>query len=504
MTDTSYEAAVAGASVIKPAVPSALPKAVRALEAPTPRPIEWLVDGIWPRGELGLFVGDGGAFKSTVALHFAAAIAGGYPVFDRYQVEQRPALIVSAEDSQDVVLMRLNALIAGHNWNRSKTLKEVYLLCDGDQSLGDVKWRMHFSAEVERIKPGFIVLDPWAELLGGDENSNTDVRPAVQFLRSVGRSVDASIAVVHHAGKAAPEKRIIDRIRGASALPHASRVIWFFDWQDTGVAVENIKQSRAPKVDPFVVQRTIDSLPSNRAQWTAARLTTVDRRAFELTRAERFVVEQLRLLPAGEFHTTGSLRAVAREIGHGIGNHDMNRAQQSLLAKGIVAYKQGKQNTRHWYLTPASEWSGPTGFEGNGTGIGPNAVGGNDRTEELSDAETESTPDLFGESESLPGSSGRLGQALEPGQKEPAEPAQSLPAGSKSLPPSLLGPPLGGSEGSGTGFQGRADSAGSNLPIEEDPEALLAEVDESLGRIEFDEAGEFENLRVSDDEDEAL
>lgn len=299
MTASSYEASVAAASVIPPAEPTTLPRAIRAIDAPPPQPIEWLIADLWPSREFGLLVGDGGAFKSTVALHLAGAVAAGARVFNRYQTAQGPALVVSAEDSQDVVMMRLEALVRGHGWPRRQTLSEIHVLCSDDPSLGSARWRMHLSAEVERVRPAFIVLDPWAELLGGDENSNTDARPAIKFVRSLARSVGAAVAAVHHAGKAGADRRPLDRIRGASALPSAARVIWFFDYQDDGVHVECLKLSRAPRTAPFVVRRQIEHALGNRAQWLSARLEVEDAKAFTASRAEQFVIEQLQLAPNG-------------------------------------------------------------------------------------------------------------------------------------------------------------------------------------------------------------
>lgn len=503
MTVLPYEAQVASASVDPAPEPTKLGRAIRAIEAPAPKPIEWLIKDLWPRNEIGLLVGDGGAFKSTVALHLAAAIAGGYPVFDRYPTVQRPVMIVSAEDSQDVVLMRLNALIAGQGWNRKRTLNETYLMCDGEQSLGDIRWKMHFSAEVERIQPGFIVLDPWAELLGGDENSNTDARPAIKFLRSVGRSVGASIAVVHHAGKATQEKRPLDRIRGASAVPSAARVIWFFDYQDTGVAVECIKMSRAPKPEAFIVGRKIEHEADNRAQWTSARLTMEDKKAFELSRAERFVVEQLQLSPPST-HTTTSLRTLAREVGRGLSQFDTQRAMSSLQAKNIIAFCEGKQNKRYWYLTPPSEWSGPKGSEGNGTGSGPESSGGNSRPEEPTETSIASNPDLFGEpaEEIRAGSSGSKKNLPEP-------------AGRFSGDHEACATPLKGVAGFDLAKNAPAGSAGSNLPAgsagspapgysEADVDSLLEDIDDRLGQIEVDDVGRKVELDVNPDDEDAL
>jgi RecA-family ATPase len=203
-----YRAALkreAQAAIADPAHPPIeLPKqAIGAIDAPPQPPMSWLIRDLWPAAQIGLFVGDGGAFKSSAALHMACAIAGGYSVFERYRVERAaPVLIVSAEDDLAVVLMRLEAFIAGHEWDRDRVMSNVHIIADGEPSLGEAVWKLHLLGEAERIRPGFIILDPWAELMGGDENSNTDARPAIKYLRRLATVSGAGVAVVHHAGKA--------------------------------------------------------------------------------------------------------------------------------------------------------------------------------------------------------------------------------------------------------------------------------------------------------------
>jgi len=473
MTVLNYEAKVASASVDPLPEPTTLPRAIRAVDAPPPKPIEWLIRDLWPMGELGLLVGDGGAFKSTVALHLAAAIAGGYPVFDRYAVTQRPAMIISAEDPQDIVLMRLDAIITGHGWSRSRTLANTYLMCDGEPTLGSARWRMHLSAEIERTKPGFIVLDPWAELQGGDENSNTDARPAIKFLRSVAKSVNAGVAVVHHAGKAGPDKRALDRIRGASALPSAARVIWFFDYQEAGVAVECLKLSRAPRTPAFMVKRNIAHLAGNRAQWTKAQLTVEDQNTFALTRAENFVIDQLRLTSTGR-RTTAEFRELVKEVGRGVSRFDLSRALTTLQARNVISFEQGKQNTRHWFLMPTASWFGPGDGQGNST---PDAATGTEQA---------GNPDLF-ETEEPTGEP--TGHGL---TGKPTEPTENLPG---RLFETVAEPtaPFRGPVGSDLTTLGESDPVGSVGSVgspELDPEDLLAEFDERLGSLEPDREDE--------------
>jgi hypothetical protein len=322
--------------------------AIRAIDAPPQPPMSWLVRDLWPDRQIGLFVGDGGAFKSSAALHIACAVAGGYPVFERYTVEAaRPVLIVSAEDDLAVVLMRLEAFIAGHEWDRGRVMSNIHIIADGEPSLGEAVWKLHLLAEVERLQPGFIILDPWAELMGGDENSNTDARPAIKYLRRLATISGAGVAVVHHAGKQGQqEKRALDRIRGASAVPSAARVILFFEWRPDGVFVENLKMSRAPRLEPFLIRREIETLPGNLAQWTSAKLTLLAALPF----AETWVIERLRESKDKERGPTSTL---LRELGKGVSglrNQDIDRALQKLEFRAIVAWDKGSKGQKYWRL----------------------------------------------------------------------------------------------------------------------------------------------------------
>lgn len=322
-----------------------LGQAVRAIDAPQPVAIQWAVEDVWPAGEIGLLVGDGGSFKSTVAVHIAGAMAGGYRVFDRFQTTQGPALIVSAEDPADVVLMRLQAFVQGHGWDARAVLEGVHIIADPEASLGDARWQQHIAREAARVGAAFVVLDPLADLLDGDENSNSELRPIVKYLRRLGRETGAAIGVVHHAGKASADKRTLDRVRGASALASAARTILFFDYNADGVGVEHLKMSRAPKLEKFMLQRRIDSAPDNRAAWLSARLGYETARVASRTRGEEFVFAQVMGSPRKL--STSDLKRAAQ--GTGISGEDISLAISALSARGAIDAVPGERGAKLWF-----------------------------------------------------------------------------------------------------------------------------------------------------------
>lgn len=324
-----------------------LPRAIRAIDAPPPKPIQWIVNDVFTEGEIGLLVGDGGSFKSTAAINMACAIAGGYPVWGRHQAQRRSALIVSAEDSLDVVMMRINAFVAGHEWDRTRVLENVHLFTTTDVTLATASWQQHIINEAKRIDAGMIVLDPFAELINGDENSNSEIRPIVKFLRSLGRQTGAAVIVVHHAGKQGQDKRALDRIRGASALPSASRSILFFDYQPNGagVVVEHLKMSRSPRLDRFILARHVDADSVNRALWFKATLAHVDVKAANESRAEAFVLKLITDAP--RTHTTASLRKFGAT--EKLRAEDIGTALNALYQTGQISFEPGPRGSKKWY-----------------------------------------------------------------------------------------------------------------------------------------------------------
>lgn len=323
----------------------ALPPAIRASDAPPAAPLLWTIAELWPAGEIGLTVGDGGSFKSTAAIHMAGAIAGGYSVFGHFATMRAPTMIVSAEDSADVVLMRLRAFVVGHGWS-PRVLDDVHVLANPDATLADARWRNHITREALRIGAGFVVLDPLAELIAGDENSNSDVRATVKYLRHLSRETKACVNIVHHAGKAGQDKRPLDRIRGASALASAARTILFFEYQETGVLVTHLKNSRGPKLEPFELTRWIDSDAANRADWTSARLSHAVARVAALSRGEEFVLAQVTASP--RCLTSTDLRGLSGASG--IRREDVAKAISALEKNGRISWQPGSTaNSKLWF-----------------------------------------------------------------------------------------------------------------------------------------------------------
>lgn len=320
-----------------------LPRAVCALHAPPAEPIEWAVADLWTRGDLGIFAGEGGSLKSTAGLALAAAVAGGYAAFNRFPTERRPVLILSAEDPAPVIFQRLEALVVGHGWDRDRVRSNVHVIASEEASIASPAWREHLHGEAARIKPGVIMLDPWAELIEGNESDNSEQRATIKFVRALAAASGACPLIVHHASKPAEGKKLGDRIRGASALFNASRVAFFFDARADGVHVTHLKMSRAAKLPPFVLRLDVETDPHNRATWRSARLTCKDEAEVQATDAESFVLAQLDASPG-----MGSTELRKAAVGSGVSAKGVGEALKTLEERGRIEYDAGPNNAKQW------------------------------------------------------------------------------------------------------------------------------------------------------------
>lgn len=329
-----------------------LPRAIPASEALEEDPASFLVDRLVLRNEMGLITGDGGVYKTSVAVAIGAAVAIGEPLFGRFEIEEAgPVLMVSEEDGQGVLRNRVEAIARGHGWDVGAVLERFHLLALKGATLDSGEWREHLAAEVERIDAVLAILDPYSRLTRAAENSTDENKANIAFMSRLNRE-GVTTALVHHAGKKYDGRRKIDRVRGASALNQAARWIHFLERSDLGVAVECLKMSRAEVPGRFVVEPTIETPPAEPTVWTSATFEYVTEDQAEEDAADQFILESLRRYPGT--NSTG-LKELAK--GTGLSAVEVSAAIRRLEAVGKIEYEDGPRNAKEWHLTDPAEKS---------------------------------------------------------------------------------------------------------------------------------------------------
>lgn len=167
-----------------------------------------LAGGIVEKGEWTSFLGVGGIGKSRMALAFIIAQmtnrewcglpTGGDPqrtIFfstengvERWRVDLERMLAGLSERERAVVEENLRGL--------ALTAEE-----DGDLNVGSPETCARLTATLKKFRPGLIVLDPFADMIEGDENKATDVVATLRKLRRILHvgAPGAAVLIIHHA-----------------------------------------------------------------------------------------------------------------------------------------------------------------------------------------------------------------------------------------------------------------------------------------------------------------
>jgi len=180
-----------------------------------PEERRWLIEGLWADQAVGVLGGEPKCCKSFLALDMAVAVAGGSPCLRRYPV-QRPGrvLLFAAEDALHVVRQRIVGIctVIGR---RIEDL-DLQVITAPALRLDLEADRQRLDRTVAALRPKMLVLDPFVRLHRIDENASGDVAPLLAFLRTLQRTYELAVVIVHHARKGAATQRAGQALRGSS------------------------------------------------------------------------------------------------------------------------------------------------------------------------------------------------------------------------------------------------------------------------------------------------
>ncbi len=200
---------------------------LRALELPT---LEWVVDGILPRGHACLLTAREKAGKGLLTIDLCASVAGGEPFLDR-AVLDGPAIYCAAEENIRDVRQRIEDRLG--NLCDARGVPLYVLPLDGSTpdrlKLNDPVGMQRFRDMIEDIRPVVVVLDTLRELHDLAEDKSDDMAPLLAPLRQIAHQTNTSVVVNHHQNKAGTS-------RGSTAIRAAFDLEWAFrrDGDDIG------------------------------------------------------------------------------------------------------------------------------------------------------------------------------------------------------------------------------------------------------------------------------
>lgn len=184
-----------------------------AWRADRPKPA-YLVDSVLTERDIAAIVAPPEMGKSLISLHLAIAVAGGKPLFGRYNVPTRQrVLYINAENPDEMFLDRIRDVANGMGLNADDLVGWLFVTKENKFDLGSntpdsvVIEEMLFKHEIK-----LVVLDSLVSFLKGNPDSAQDVRIWFDTVaREWRRTYKCASVLLHHTNK--PDPKFAKKLR---------------------------------------------------------------------------------------------------------------------------------------------------------------------------------------------------------------------------------------------------------------------------------------------------
>ena len=216
-----------------------VPRSIADVDPAKIPPRKWIATGRFLRGAVTLTIAPPGTGKTMLAIQEALAIVVGMEWAHLAVQEAAAAWVFNLEEPLEELHRRLVAALDAMGINRSAVKDKFFLNGSEDRLVvarrdqrGAIVATPDVGACVEHIrqlKIGLLVVDPFIECHGLDENSNVEVKAAAAMFRDIAQATDCAVHLVHHTRKppiGSGEGHVgnPDSARGGSALIGLARV----------------------------------------------------------------------------------------------------------------------------------------------------------------------------------------------------------------------------------------------------------------------------------------
>jgi hypothetical protein len=209
--------------------------------ATEPAPRKWVMERWLPDNQVTLFGGDGAAGKSLLAIQLGAAVASGTPFFG-IPVTQGRVIYVSAEDEFDEVRRRVHDLrksnpflnLSGFGVVNVDDVADPAIWAYGEdgRTPAPTAWMAKLEQFISEAKPKLVILDPLADLYGGDEIKRKEVRGFISALRQLAKRCDCAIVLLAH--PSAEGMKTNRGYSGSTAWNNSVRSRWYLSIGENG------------------------------------------------------------------------------------------------------------------------------------------------------------------------------------------------------------------------------------------------------------------------------
>jgi RecA-family ATPase len=190
-----------------------------------PKPSEWLIGGLLPKGNCAIIGGEPKSYKTWFALTCAIALSSGQSVMRKWKPRKRgKVLLYSPEGQGEGLRRRMYSLCSGMGVEPRSTLANIpsiteRVLIDPD----DLECYHRLRATVSKVQPDLLIMDPLVHLHNAEENDNVEMQRVLSMIRGIEVACPGlTQMIVHHTSKGGDGGGY--SLRGASAI---------YGWLDT-------------------------------------------------------------------------------------------------------------------------------------------------------------------------------------------------------------------------------------------------------------------------------
>lgn len=186
--------------------------------------VEWLVEGLFAKGDAAMVYGPGGVGKSWYTMSLATAIVEGYPSWLGMPIPEamrgRNVLYVDEENPEDVFRRRWFQLGYTKGNDRLRPLWYPGVRLDEQPE--------YLYEDVEAFEPVLVVVDSLSRIHTKNENSAEEMNPLMNDgILPIARQLGTTVITIHHT----PHDAV--RARGATAIANAHDMTVSIDWRKT-------------------------------------------------------------------------------------------------------------------------------------------------------------------------------------------------------------------------------------------------------------------------------
>lgn len=188
--------------------------------------IEWLIDGILPRGSVGFIAGKRGDFKTFMALVMAFCLATGKPLFNKFVTEKIKVLYIDEENGLTLLKDRSEMIKKGLDLGDDN---DVAYLSFQNFKIEKEEWRAKLESFIQEWKPGVIIIDSLRRVTNLDENAASEVSVLfTDIVRPLTEKYGLTWVFLHHLRKGMTGRNVsdeLDEMRGSSDFPNYADVV---------------------------------------------------------------------------------------------------------------------------------------------------------------------------------------------------------------------------------------------------------------------------------------